>query len=268
MEGIMRARTLAVTIAVLLIIAQAGIADVEVGTDGKVGVGVAPDSQVQLRVGAGAVPSLGPPGGTACGVTGQAADAFGNAGLYGKASGGYNSYGIYGSAEGAIGSTYGVYASSDGSGTGTSYGVYASAVGGSNNYAGYFAGDVMVTGSISSPSDVEFKQDIEPLTGILPKIMSVNPKSFSYRKDAPELQGMNLPAGKQYGLIAQELENVFPELVTAAMFSDPKSAKEDGTPEKVEYKAVLYLKAIPLLIQAIQEQQQQIEALKAELSKK
>jgi len=238
MEGTMKARGFAVAIAVLLIVAQAGMADVEVGTDGKVGVGVAPDSRVQLRVGAGTVPSFGVT--SAIGVTGQAADQFGNVGLYGKASGGFLAYGVYGSAEGAF----------------------------QYNYAGYFTGDVAVSGDIVTPSDVDLKENITPLGNVLPKIMSISPRSFSYRKDTPKYKGMNLPAGKQYGLIAQELESVFPDLVTTAMFSDPKSAKEDGTPEKVEYKAVLYLKAIPLLIQAIQEQQQQIEALKTELSKK
>jgi len=252
MEETMKPRGFAVAVAVLLIIAQAGMADVEVGTDGKVGVGVAPDSRVQLRAGEGDIPSMGIT--SDFGVTGRAAGAFGNVGLYGKGFGGYHAYGVYGLAEG--------------SGSVNAYGVYGSAEAATYNYAGYFAGDVTVTGNISSPSDLALKQDIKPIGGTLAKIMSISPKSFNYRKDAPKLKGMNLPAGKQYGLIAQELEGVFPELVTTAMFVDPKSAKEDGAPEKVEYKAVLYLKAIPLLIQAIQEQQQQIEALKAELSEK
>ena len=49
------------------------------------------------------------------------------------------------------------------------------------------------------------------------------------------------------GVIAQEIEEVLPEVV---------HARDNG------YKAVKYEKIVPLLIQAIKEQQQQIEELK------
>jgi hypothetical protein len=58
---------------------------------------------------------------------------------------------------------------------------------------------------------------------------------------------------EQVGLIAQDVEKVFPQLV----FED-----DNG------YKAVDYVKLIPLLIEALKSQQKEIEALKDTIKKK
>jgi Chaperone of endosialidase len=54
--------------------------------------------------------------------------------------------------------------------------------------------------------------------------------------------------GKQYGLIAQEVEKVFPEMV--------HTISDKG------FKGVDYMKLVPVLVESIKEQQQQIEELK------
>ena len=59
--------------------------------------------------------------------------------------------------------------------------------------------------------------------------------------------------GRQYGLIAQQVEKVFPEMV--------KTIDSKG------YKGVDYAKLVPVLIEAIKEQQKQIELLKNRLDK-
>jgi hypothetical protein len=59
---------------------------------------------------------------------------------------------------------------------------------------------------------------------------------------------MGFDKGSQFGFIAQEFEKVIPELVRT---------DKDG------YKSIDYVKLTPILVVAIQEQQKQIEELKA-----
>ncbi len=71
-----------------------------------------------------------------------------------------------------------------------------------------------------------------------------------------------LPEGEQIGLIAQELEKILPELVTDNVHSYDKNEGIEGAEkdvEKIEYKGINYIGLIPVLIEAMQEQQQQIE---------
>jgi hypothetical protein len=169
-------------------------------------------------------------------------------GVRGNASGGSANYGIYGYA----------------SGTSTNYGIYGSASGGTTNYAAYFAGNVTVTGTFSNPSDINLKKNINPLAGSLKKILNLQgvtyewksenelanfkKKSDSNRKD--EDNSFNFPKGTQIGVIAQDVEKVLPELV---------QTNSEGI------KSVDYIKIIPVLIEAIKDQQKQIEALTQEV---
>ena len=77
---------------------------------------------------------------------------------------------------------------------------------------------------------------------------------------------MNLSRGIQYGLLAQEVETVFPEFVSDHIH--PGTADQDGNfvGEPISYKSISYMKLIPLLLTAIQEQQAEINALKSALS--
>ena len=65
---------------------------------------------------------------------------------------------------------------------------------------------------------------------------------------------------KQIGVIAQELEQVFPNMV----YESPDFDK-DGNNLGTTTKSVKYSVFVPMLIKAIQEQQAQIASLKAEL---
>jgi Ca2+-binding EF-hand superfamily protein len=64
----------------------------------------------------------------------------------------------------------------------------------------------------------------------------------------------NFEDTRQYGLIAQEVEKIFPEMV--------KTIDAKG------YKGVDYMKLIPVLVEAIKEQQKQIEDLKKAVQNK
>ena len=143
----------------------------------------------------------------------------------------------------------------------TNYGIYAEASGGTTNYAGYFSGSVKVTGTFSNPSDKNLKNKITPIKNALNKVVGLNGVTFEWKSDNElteytqirtfngkrEISSFNFPKGLQYGVIAQEVEKVIPELVVT---------DSDGL------KSVDYIKITPLLIEAIKEQQLQIDSLK------
>ncbi|PBQ30212.1 hypothetical protein CNR22_00045 [Sphingobacteriaceae bacterium] len=183
-------------------------------------------------------------------------------GTYGNAVGSGSlgfSMGAFGSASGGQ-YNHGGYFQASGTSLSNNYGVIASVSGGAFALAGYFIGDVSRTGTDNFTSDRKLKENIRPLENALDKILQLKPSSYTFK--TTEYKDMNLPAGKQMGLIAQELEQVFPELVkNIAAINLPGKAGEEQK-NIPEYKAVQYVSLIPVLIAAIQEQQAQIEELK------
>lgn len=147
----------------------------------------------------------------------------------------------------------------------SNYGVYASALVQANSYAGYFSGDLVYTNAFYKYSDGRLKNNEEILQGSLVKVLKLKPKSYNY--DTTGRWHGVFSSKKQFGLIAQEIEEIFPEMVTEItppMDSTEEAAiRENGNANKREtYKAVDYIALIPVLINAMQEQQIQIDELK------
>lgn len=108
-------------------------------------------------------------------------------------------------------------------------------------------GNIQCVG-LTQTSDARLKRNIQPLHNVLDKIMQLDGVSFDWNQAAdPE---MNLTNDHQIGLIAQEVEKVFPELV---------SSPEDG------YKSVDYSQMTAVLLQAIKELRQQNQQLQKRL---
>ena len=102
---------------------------------------------------------------------------------------------------------------------------------------------VVTSGTITAngvtlSSDVRFKKDIETLNGALDKILKLRGTSYNWR--VGEIEGRNFTDDAQIGFIAQELREVYPEMV---------HEDEDG------YLSVNYMQVIPVLVEAIKEQQ-------------
>jgi len=171
------------------------------------------------------------------------------------------SHGVVGLVYPTGSSTYvGVYGSVGG-GSGANYAFYGIAAGSGTNYAGYFNGNLHYTGTFSGPSDERLKENIQPFRNALSKVKLMDVHTYNY-KQMKERQLM-LPEGEQIGLIAQELEEILPELVTHEVHSYDKNEGVEGAEkdlEKFEYKGINYIGLIPVLIEAIKEQQEMIEA--------
>ena len=127
---------------------------------------------------------------------------------------------------------YNVFASSLSVGTTDSPGTYGL----------YVAGNVYATGGWAG-SDARWKKDIEPLQNLLPEVMKLQGIKYDWRTD--EYPKMNFDKTRQIGLIAQDVEKIFPELV---------KTNNDG------YKAISYEKLTVVLLEGMKEQQQQIES--------
>jgi len=165
---------------------------------------------------------------------------------------------------------YGVYGYVGG-GSGTNYGVYGNAYGGTTNYAGYFNGNLHYTGTLTGPSDERLKENVQPFKLALSKIMQMKVHTYNYIQMEEEKQ-FALPEGEQIGLIAQELEEILPGLVEDNVHAYDKNEGIEGTEkdvETIEYKGINYIGLIPVLIEAMQEQQkqfqQQIEELQQQI---
>ncbi len=179
------------------------------------------------------------------------------------ASGTGTGYGGYFTTQNSANSNYGVTGYAGGTSTSNNYGVYGSASGGSTNYAMFCSGSGVYTGSWTLSSDAQLKKEVVNLESSLDAIMKLRPTSYLYKTDDPKFATMNLEKGVHYGFIAQELEQVYPALIR----NNVHIAPQDQT-AKVEFKSVNYTEMIPLLVKAIQEQQQQIEELKKQLAEK
>lgn len=80
-------------------------------------------------------------------------------------------------------------------------------------YRGTFRGEFnSVTGNYASLSDGRLKQGVQPLEGILERVALLNPSSYSFRSDTTNQAAL--------GFIAQEVEPLFPELVSRGKVGD------------------------------------------------
>lgn len=116
----------------------------------------------------------------------------------------------------------------------------------------YSNGNIQNTNnSYGQLSDIKIKENIVDATPKLADILKVKIKNFNFI-------GNNT---KQIGVIAQELEEIFP-----LMIDETPDVDADGNDLGTKTKSVKYSVFVPMLIKAIQEQQTQIEELKAKLN--
>ena len=108
-------------------------------------------------------------------------------------------------------------------------------------------GELAVSSNITAyySSDISLKDNIRPIESAIFKVKQIRGVTFDWNEKSNKLQQEK---GHDVGLIAQEVEKVLPEVI---------QIREDGI------KAISYEKVVPLLVEAIKEQQIQIEELKS-----
>jgi hypothetical protein len=90
---------------------------------------------------------------------------------------------------------------------------------------------------------------VQTLSDPLRKVLSLQGKTYEWKRD--QFAKENFPQGRVTGVIAQEIEKVLPELV---------GTRRDG------YKGVAYQEIVPILIEAVKEQQKIIDNQRKEIS--
>ena len=164
--------------------------------------------------------------------------------------------GVYGRAGGCPGTNdnFGVWGKIDNSKGAAIYGIcgnsYAPPVYGS--YAGLFSGPVSIYGtltatSVVSSSDIALKENIAPLESVskgmtaLDNVMAMNAVRYNYTDKIEAEKNLH------FGLIAQELQEIYPNLVV----------KDQGG-----YLGINYVELVPVLIRSIQELKAELDELK------
>jgi hypothetical protein len=113
------------------------------------------------------------------------------------------------------------------------------------------SGAITSTGEITAYySDINLKKDIEAITDPIAKVMSL--RGVTFRPNDTAL-ALGITDKEEVGVIAQEVEAVLPQLVSASAFEG--------------YKTVKYEKLTALLLEAIKAQQLQLDALTAQIAK-
>lgn len=111
-------------------------------------------------------------------------------------------------------------------------------------------GNICATGNIGTCSDLRYKKDFTPLSDALNKVLAMRGTRYQWKQeDYPE---NGFQEGMQIGFVGQEIEAIYPEVV---------STDSEG------YKYLDYSRLTPVLVEAIKEQQQLIEQQKASLDK-
>jgi hypothetical protein len=111
--------------------------------------------------------------------------------------------------------------------------------------------DNVVTIQVSNSSDRRLKHNPVPVTDALSMVLAM-PDTYSYQPKG--FDGVvDWDADKLYGMMADEMEPVFPELVTGD--GQPKEVKEEDGTTRVRdtYQSIDYVTVVPLLVEAIKE---------------
>jgi len=145
-------------------------------------------------------------------------------------------------------------------------GVFGSSANGANNggWAFWAEGKTFSTTSATwHTSDANLKRDIEELdrNSALEGLLQIPLKTFSYNTEEYGFMGME--DGLNRGLLAQDLETIFPDLVLDMHRPGRVSDEGEQIEPDVDFKAVNMNGLLPIMIASIQEQQTTIDELRS-----
>ncbi len=124
-----------------------------------------------------------------------------------------------------------------------------------NNFVYTIFGSGLAVGGNWVASDAKLKRNINKVDGALDKIMQLEGMTYEFRRDEyPEL-GLN--PGLNYGFLTENVKSVMPEAVTPGIGTDAKVA---------DFEVLNYDMVIPVLVEAMKEQQSLISELQAKVA--
>lgn len=147
-------------------------------------------------------------------------------------------------------------------------------VNGNVNVTGNFfaTGTVNNTSGTFGPSDINLKQNFDSTFSGMAILHQLKPLTFDFKTG--QYPRLHLPSGLQYGLIAQEVEQILPNLVMNDSLPSIKDSIGNIVSPSVQFKLLNYVELIPILLKGIkeldstlikktQEQQQKIDSLQS-----
>ena len=227
---------------------------------------------------------LGLAGGAGFGVVGQTdATSTSRAGVYGINARTTGGHGVWGKGlNGVVGETnyrqgYGTWGENYNSlGSGNGVGVYGRGFVGiwgdvqagyaATGYAGFFNGYTYSTDGFYAPSDIKLKSNIEKITNATAKLATLSGNHYDINFDVKYIDKdgklvLTNHNRKEYGVLAQEVEKVFPEMISEVKF--------DFTDENAtKYKTVNYNQLVPVLLEAIKELNARVTVLASQIKNK
>jgi hypothetical protein len=126
------------------------------------------------------------------------------------------------------------------------------------------SGNTTFPGDVTAySSDERLKENVQNIPNALDKVLSLNGVTFDWKQEAFDAGFNPLIKEGDAGVLAQQVQSVLPQAVRYAPFD--RNHEGESISGK-DYLTVQYEKLAPLFIEAIKEQQAQIELLKAELA--
>ncbi len=118
----------------------------------------------------------------------------------------------------------------------------------------HVTGDVAVSGSIIAPSDMRLKENIQHLENATHIVKQL--QVYSYKYDKAISKELGLSTDKQYGLMAQEVKSLLPEIIKEDILEDKNGES---------YMGIEYTQLLPIVIQSLKELNAEKERLESRL---
>ena len=109
-----------------------------------------------------------------------------------------------------------------------------------------------IVGFVSSFSDERLKENIKPICSSIDIVTKLEGKTFNWNETSSKAGEFNA------GMIAQDVEKILPHIVT-----ENSTLSSDNT----KYKSIKYQEIVPYLVEAIKEQQKELDLLKRTIKK-
>jgi hypothetical protein len=126
------------------------------------------------------------------------------------------------------------------------------------------SGNLAASGNVTAySSDRRLKENFNHIESPIEKVQKLNGYTFDWNEKSKELGFIPKHEKNDIGLIAQEVEEVLPQATARAPFD----LDENGESKSGEnYLTIQYERLVPLLVEAIKDQQKQIDELKSQLN--